>query len=87
MVSVQARLVSSIRPDYRPDARAAGLEADVALEIIVDATRARIEIVRRAGHDFEGAALRTIRAARLPRAIRGPPGPASMPWAVSFRLE
>jgi periplasmic protein TonB len=89
-VSVPAYLVSSGRPEYPAEARAAGLEGDVQLEIVVD-SRGRVvasKLLRSAGHGFDESALKAIPTYRFaPAQYQGGPVRVRMPWVVSFRLE
>jgi TonB family protein len=89
-VSVPASLLSSGRPEYPPDARAAAVEADVPLEIVVDEGGHVVEstLLRRAGHGFDESALRAIRTYRFAPARRdGLPVRVRMRWSVAFRLQ
>jgi TonB family protein len=90
MVSEHARLVSSLQPEYPAGARAQGVEAKVALEIVVDerGTVAHARVVKGAGYGFDDSALRAVRAARFSPARRGPSAVrVRMQWTVEFRLE
>jgi TonB family protein len=89
-VSVPASLVSSGRPEYPPEARAAAIEADVPLEIVVDEGGRVVEssLLRRAGHGFDESALQAIRTYRFAPAQRdGQPVRVRMRWSVAFRLQ
>jgi TonB family protein len=89
-VSVPAYLVSSGRPEYPSEARAAGIEGDVPLEIVVDQGGRVVEasLLRRAGHGFDESALRAIRSYRFAPAQRdGVAVRVRMRWTVAFRLE
>jgi protein TonB len=89
-VSVPARLITPSPLVYPPAARQAGIEIDLPVEIVVDAT-GRVVAARglgRAGYGLDEAALRAIRAYRFSPAIRaGRPVPVRMRWTVQFRLR
>jgi len=90
MVSVPARLSSSVRPAYPPAARTGGLEADVPLEIAVDAAGNVVDarILRRAGNGFDESALRAVRSYRFTPARHDDAAVrVRMRWTVSFSLE
>ena len=89
-VSVPAHLTSNGRPVYPPQARGAGLEADVPLEIVVDAHGRVVEskLLGHAGHGFDESAQRAIRTYHFTPAVRdGAPVRVRMRWTVAFRLE
>ena len=89
-VNVPARLVARSPLVYTPAARQAGIEIDLPVEIVVDAT-GRVVAARALGHagfGLDEAALRAIRAYRFSPAIRGGrPVPVRMRWPVQFRLR
>jgi TonB family protein len=89
-VSVRARLLSAGVVVYPPRARAAEIEADVRLEIVVD-RRGRVSHARplsRPGHGLEAAALAALRGYRFSPALLGEqPVPVRMLWTVQFRLR
>jgi TonB family protein len=90
MVSEHAHLVSTLQPEYPADARAEGIEARVALEIVVDRSGrvADARVVRGAGHGFDESALGAIKRARFSPARRGENDVrVRMAWTVDFRLE
>jgi TonB family protein len=89
-VTTPARLVSVASPVYPAAARADGIEADVGLEIVVDAAGAVSEarLLRHAGYGFDAAALSAIRRYRFSPARRnGEPVRVRMRWTVQFRLR
>jgi protein TonB len=89
-VSSQARLLEGTPPEYPPAARAAAVEADLPLEIVVDASGAVIDarLLRHAGYGLDEAALRAIRAYRFAPAQRAGHGVSvRMRWVVDFRLD
>ncbi|HEY6099380.1 MAG TPA: TonB family protein [Anaeromyxobacter sp.] len=78
-----------LRAFYPEAARRAGLEADVRLEIVVDATGAVAEasVVGRAGNGFDEAAERAARRLRFSPAERGGrPVAVRIPWTLKFRI-
>jgi protein TonB len=89
-VAAPARLVASAPLLYPPAARAAEVEADVAVEIVVDARGRVIEARSLAtrGYGLDQEALRAVRAyrfspaQRLGRAVR-----VRMRWNVQFHLR
>ena len=89
-VSEPARLLSSRPLVYPPTARAAAIETDFPVEIVVD-TAGRVvaaRAVHRAGYGLDEAALTAIRAYRFSPAVRaGRAVPVRMRWVVQFRLR
>jgi TonB family protein len=90
MVDAPASLVSGAAPAYTAEAQAAGVEADVPLEIVVDergnVTEARI--LRRVGYGLDQVAERSVRAYRFEPARRaGHPVATRMRWVVQFQLR
>ena len=89
-VSTPARLLSGPRPVYPAAARASEREADVMLELVVDASGAvaAARLVRGAGFGFDDSALAAVRAYRFAPATRHQaPAPVRMRWTVQFRLD
>ena len=89
-VSRGARLVSRAGVQYPAEARAAEVEASVALEIVVDRSGAVTEarVVKAAGYGFDAAALVAIRQYRFAPAERsGELVSVRMRWTVDFRLH
>jgi TonB family protein len=89
-VGVPAHLIASAPLVYPPRARAAEVEASVALEIVVDTggrvTGARLLVP--AGYGLDEAALAAVRAYRFSPAQRfGKPVRVRMRWSVLFRLR
>jgi periplasmic protein TonB len=89
-VSVPAHLIASAPVVYPPEARAAELEASVAVEIVID-THGRVVAARALaapGYGLEQAALRAVREYRFAPAERqGHPVRVRMRWDVLFRLR
>jgi TonB family protein len=89
-VSSRATVLSSAAPAYPPKARAEEVEADVPLEIVVDAQGRVVEarVLNHAGFGFDESALSAIRnyrfspAQREGRAVR-----VRTRWTVQFRLR
>jgi protein TonB len=89
-VSSPARPQTRIAPAYPPNARAQGVEADVALKVVVsaDGTVAQATIDKRAGFGFDEAVLAAVRTTRFVPARRdGRAVAVRMRFAYSFRLE
>jgi protein TonB len=89
-VSVGARLLYGPPPGYPATARAAEIEADVPLEIVVDARGAVVDARGRAhaGYGLDEAAARAVRAYRFAPAQRGGvPVAVRMRWTMQFRLR
>ena len=89
-VDAKAHLLSSVPVIYPEAARAAELEADVRLELVVD-TEGRVVSARPlAPHDLglDEAARRAVRAYRFsPARRKGRPIRVRMEWTVAFRLR
>jgi periplasmic protein TonB len=89
-VDAKARLASSVPVVYPETARAAELEADVRLELVVD-PEGRVVSARPLaprGLGLDEAALRAVRAYRFSPARRaGRPVRVRMEWTVAFRLQ
>lgn len=89
-VSVPARVVASALPAYPEMARDDGLEADVGLEIVVDAKGGVTDahVTKSGGESMDKAALAAMRAYRFSPAERnGRAVRVRMPWVVQFRLR
>lgn len=89
-VSTRAKLLSAAEVPYPPEARAAEIEADVPVDIIVDANGAVAQArgITRAGYGLDDAALRAISRYRFEPATRdGRRVAVRMRWRVSFRLR
>jgi len=89
-VSMRARLVASSPLLYPPAARRAEMEADLALEIIVDLEGRVVSarVLRPAGYGLDEEALRAVRSYRFSPARRDDrPVRVRMPWTVQFRLR
>lgn len=89
-VDVRARLVRGLPPAYPGGARAAGVQGDVVLELIVGLSGA-VESARVAGsvgHGLDEVALRAASAFRFePASKGGRPVRVRMLWPMRFRLE
>jgi TonB family protein len=89
-VQVAARLVQSVAAAYPAGARSDDIEGEVGVEIVLDREGRVIEarVVRPAGHGFDEAALKAVRAYRFSPAQReGHTVRVRMPWTVQFRLR
>lgn len=89
-VDAPARLLSSVPVVYPEAARAAGLEADVLLELVVDGD-GRVTSARQLSspsRELADAAARAVRAYRFTPAHRaGRAVSVRMRWTVTFRLQ
>jgi protein TonB len=89
-VDAPARLVSGGAPPYPRAASEAAIEADVALEIIVDASGhvRSARALQHVGYGLEEAALRALRGYRFrPAVFSGRPSAVRMKWTMQFRLQ
>jgi protein TonB len=89
-VSVPARLLASTPAEYPAEARAAGLEADVTLELVIDAKGRVVQAksTSEAGKGIDRAAIDAVRGYRFSPALRaGRPVAVRMRWKVQFRLR
>jgi TonB family protein len=90
LVQVPAKLLAGGPPSYTQEAEAAGIEADVPLEIVVDATGVVIgaRALARVGYGLDEAALRSVRGYRFSPAQRaGKPQAVRMHWLMRFQLR
>jgi protein TonB len=89
-VDTAATLLLGHPPAYTPEAEAAGVEADVPVEIVVD-DRGNVVTARalgRVGYGLDEAALRSLRDYRFHPARRhGRPVAVRMRWLVRFELR
>lgn len=89
-VNEPARLLSSGQLVYPAAARAASIEVDFPVEIVVDTSGHVVaaRALRRAGYGLDEAALRAIHDYRFSPAVRaGRAVPVRMRWTVQFRLR
>jgi len=89
-VDSPARLLSGGVPTYSPEATEAAIEADVPLEIVVDAGgRVRsARVLKHVGYGLDAAAERAVRSYRFAPAIRqGHATAVRMKWTMLFRLH
>ena len=89
-VSVAARLQSVAPATYPPRARGEQVEADVPVEIVLDAQGRVIDakLVKRAGYGFDESALDAVRRYRFsPAQKNGQSVRVRMRWVVQFRLN
>ncbi|MFO0738213.1 MAG: TonB family protein [Labilithrix sp.] len=89
-VSTPATLLSNVDATYPTEAWSSGVEADVPVEIVVDARGSVVSarVVTRAGHGFDDAALASIRSYRFAAAQRdGRAVRVRVRWSIQFRLR
>lgn len=89
-VDTSATLLTGNSPRYTPEAEAAGVEADVPLEIVVDGAGTVIgaRALAHVGYGLDEAALRGVRAYRFAPARRaGKPLAVRMRWIMRFQLR
>jgi TonB family protein len=89
-VSTPAKLLSNVNAAYPMPAWSSGIEADVPVEIVVDArgSVASARVVTRAGHGFDDAALESIKSYRFAAAQRdGHAVRVRVRWSIQFRLR
>jgi periplasmic protein TonB len=85
-----ARLVRGVAPSYPEGARAAGIEGDVRLELVVSTSGAveSTRVVQGIGHGLDEAALQAVRQFRFAPATReGRAVRVRMGWSMQFRLQ
>jgi TonB family protein len=78
-----------IEAEYPPEARAAGLEGHVVLEVDLSATGevTRVAVVEPAGQGFDEAALAAVRQFRFsPAEVDGKPSPVRITYTYDFVL-
>lgn len=89
-VDVPAQLIAGDSPSYTHEAEAAGIEAVVPMEIVVDAAGAVIgaRALSRVGYGLDEAALRSVRGYRFSPAQRGGKAmPVRKRWMMRFQLR
>lgn len=89
-VSVRARLLSGSSAAYPAAARAAEIEADVQVLIVVDAAGRVVsaQVASHPGYGLEQAALAAVRSYSFSPAMLGArPVPVRMLWTVRFRVR
>jgi protein TonB len=89
-VNVPARLLAGAPVEYPPEARAAQIEADLALELVVDASGrvVRARSLSERGYGLDRAAVEAVRAYRFsPASRQGRAVAVRMRWTVQFRLR
>ena len=89
-VNVPARLLAASPLAYPPAARAADIEHDVPVDIVVDAAGRVVSAraVTRAGYGLDDAAVGAIRDYRFSPAMRaGRPVAVRMRWTIQFQLR
>jgi protein TonB len=89
-VDIPARLLHGDPPAYTRGAEAAGVEAEVPLEIVIDRNGVVVSAraVRHAGYGLDAEALRGIEQYRFAPARRnGAPVAVRMRWQMRFQLR
>ena len=89
-VDTPATLLAGNSASYTPEAEAAGVEANVALEIVVNAAGAVVNarVLTHVGYGLDEAALRGVRAYRFVPARRaGTALAVRMRWVMRFQLR
>lgn len=89
-VDTKAQLLSGSAASYTPEAEAAGVEANVPLEIVVDASGAvsSVRALAHIGYGLDEAALRAVRGYRFSPARRaGQALAVRMRWLMRFQLR
>jgi len=89
-VDTPAKLLAGAAPSYTPEAQAAGIEADVPLEIVVDDTGSVIaaHALSHVGYGLDHAALLSVRGYRFAPARRaGKALAVRMRWLMRFQLR
>jgi TonB family protein len=89
-VSVPARLLSSVPVRYPAQASAAEIEAEVPLEIVLDAQGVVVQAraLSAVGYGLSDAAVEAVRHYRFSPALRdGHAVRVRMRWTVSFQLR
>ncbi len=89
-VDVAARLVAGTPPAYTASAQAAGVEASVPVELVIDATGAVTSavVLTHVGYGLDEAALAAVRKYRFAPARQGGKVVAvRMRWVVRFELD
>jgi TonB family protein len=90
LADTPARLLAGAPPAYTREAEAAGVEADVPLEIVIDSrgTVVSARVLSRAGYGLDEAALQGIRGYRFAPARReGRSVAIRMRWLMRFQLQ
>jgi protein TonB len=85
-----ARLVRGLAPSYPEAARAAGIEGDVRLELVVGLSGSveSARVVGGVGHGLDEAALQAVRQFRFAPATKdGRVVRVRMGWSMQFRLQ
>jgi len=89
-VDTPAKLLAGSWPSYTREAEAAGVEADVPLEIVIDSAGSVIgaRALSHVGYGLDDAALRSARGYRFSPALRaGKPLAVRMRWLMRFQLR
>jgi TonB family protein len=89
-VDTPAHLLRGDAPAYTREAEAAGVEAELPLEIVIDRNGAvtSARALRPAGYGLDAAALRAIAEYRfVPARRNGVPVAVRMQWRMRFQLR
>ncbi|HEY3256301.1 MAG TPA: energy transducer TonB, partial [Polyangiaceae bacterium] len=89
-VDTPAKLITGSSPSYTHEAEAAGVEADVPLEIVVDSAGSVLSAraLSHVGYGLDEAALRSVRGYRFSPARRaGKTLAVRMHWLMRFQLR
>jgi len=89
-VDTPAKLLAGASPSYTAEAQAAGIEADIPFELVVDSAGSVLSAraLSHAGYGLDEAALRSVRAARFSPARRaGKAVAVRMHWLMRFQLR
>jgi protein TonB len=89
-VTVPARLIARAPVSYPPAARAAEIETDVRVELVLDTSGHVVAArsVRSVGYGLDEAAVAAVRSYRFsPALLDGRPVSVRMLWTVQFRLN
>jgi protein TonB len=89
-VDGMARLVGGPPPAYPDDARTAGVEGDVHLELVVDVAGAvrSARVLHGVERGLDESAMRAVRQFQFTPAIKGGrPVSVRMAWSIRFRLQ
>jgi protein TonB len=89
-VDGMARLVGGPPPAYPDDARAAGVEGDVHLELVVDVAGAvrSARVLHGVERGLDESAMRAVRQFQFTPATKGGrPVNVRMAWSIRFRLQ
>jgi protein TonB len=90
LVTQQPRLKSEVRIPYPPEARKAGIEGRVVMDLLIDKTGSvrKVELVRGPGGGLDEAAIEAVRQFEfLPAEVQGQPVAVKIRYSYIFRLD